>query len=150
MRKKKDARPLPPMVVGDEEPSVAERLSDLVGKSLVRPDVPQAVEKSPDRAAPDRAEAGRPAVEEDEMSLAGCLPWIAVTVSILAFLKEADLPGELAPILALVVLVAAPVLYWWSTTRDERRRARQSGVSTHDSPSAQVAAPPPEDPPAVP
>jgi hypothetical protein len=150
MRKKKDARPLPPMVVGDEEPSVGERLSELAGKSLVRPDVPHAVEKSPARAAPAHAEAGRPAVEEDEMSLAGCLAWIAVTVSILAFLKEADLPGELAPILALVVLVAAPVLYWWSTTRDERRRARQSGVSTHDSTSAQVAAPPSEDPPAVP
>lgn len=49
-----------------------------------------------------------------------------MTVSVLGFLSNTDLPGELELILAFAVLFAAPGLYWWSTTAEERRRAGQS------------------------
>jgi hypothetical protein len=150
MRKKKEERPLPPMLVGDEERTAAERLPDLAGKSLVLPEVPRVIAEEQQARGPNRGEAGKADDDENEIFPPGCLAWMAVTVSILAFLKETDLPGELEGILALIVLVAAPGLYSWITMRDERRRARQSRVSTSESPVAHVAVPPSEDPPAAP
>jgi hypothetical protein len=150
MRKKKDDRPLPPVFVGDEEPSATERLSDLVGQSPVRSEVPPVAAEEQEARGPERADSGTAAVEETQFTLPGCLAWIAMTVSILGFLSNSDLPGQLELILAFAVLIAATGLFLWITTRDERRHARQSRVSIPDSPSAQVAAPPSEDPPAVP